>query len=222
MAKKIAKKSLKKPAKKSPAKLTKKPVKKLAKKIAKPAKKIVPKSKKIVKTAPTKKVIPTPKSSVKKMSAVKKLSKLNKNIVIPSGYKPSEKEEYMNDLQLAYFKQKLTAWKAELSKELAETMENLKEENWQESDLTDRATVETDAGLELRTRDRYRKLVNKIDAALIRIDKGDYGYCDETGEEIGIKRLMARPIATLSIEAQERHERDEKTHFDEDLEERLQ
>jgi DnaK suppressor protein len=100
-------------------------------------------------------------------------------------------------------------------------MENLKEENWQESDITDRATVETDASLELRTRDRYRKLINKINDALLRIDRGSYGYCEETGDEIGIKRLMARPIATLTIEAQERHERDERTHFDEDLEERL-
>lgn len=137
-------------------------------------------------------------------------------------YRPNENEEYMNPRQLDYFKTKLVAWKAELSRELTETLEHLKEENWQESDLTDRATVETDTGLELRTRDRYRKLVNKIEQALNRIDRGEYGYCEETGEEIGIKRLEARPIATLTVEAQERHERDERTHYDEDMEERAQ
>lgn len=142
-------------------------------------------------------------------------------ITLKEGYKPSEKEEYMCKEQLEYFKRKLLAWKEELSRELSETLQHLQEENWQESDLADRATVETDTGLELRTRDRYRKLVNKIEKALARIENGQYGYCEETGEEIGIKRLEARPIATLTVEAQERHERDERTHYDEDLEERL-
>lgn len=144
-----------------------------------------------------------------------------KTINLPEGYKPTEKEEYMCDEQLEFFKIKLQSWRVELAHELGETLDHLKEENWQESDIADRATVETDAGLELRTRDRYRKLIKKIDQAVLRIENDSFGYCDETGEEIGIKRLQARPIATLTIEAQERHERDERTHFDEDMEERV-
>lgn len=144
-------------------------------------------------------------------AAVKKKDK----VVLPKGYKLSEKDEYMNPVQLEYFRQKLLNWKSELLSESRETLDHLREENWQEPDVNDRATVETDTSLELRTRDRYRKLIDKIDAALRRIDKGEYGYCEETGEEIGIKRLDARPIATLSIEAQERHESYEKTHIDE-------
>jgi DnaK suppressor protein len=143
-----------------------------------------------------------------------------KKITLKNGYKPSEKEPYMCAEHFEYFGQKLKSWKEDLNRELSETLDHLKEENWHESDLADRATVETDTGLELRTRDRYRKLVNKIEGALTRIDKGEYGYCDETGEEIGLKRLEARPIATLTIEAQERHERDERTHYDEDMEDR--
>lgn len=150
-----------------------------------------------------------------------KTAKKPAKIKLPENYSPSDKEEYMNDKQLEYFRIKLLAWREELAHELGETLDHLKEENWQESDIADRATVETDAGLELRTRDRYRKLIKKIDQALDKIEKGDYGYCEETGEEIGIKRLEARPIAALCIEAQERHERDEKTHYDEDLEERV-
>ena len=145
---------------------------------------------------------------------------MGKKVVLKEGYAPSEKEEYMCAEQLEYFTQKLKAWKTELNRELGDTLNHLKEENWQESDLADRATVETDTGLELRTRDRYRKLVNKIDRALERIGRGEYGYCEETGEEIGLRRLEARPIATLTVEAQERHERDERTHYDEDMEER--
>jgi DnaK suppressor protein len=136
-------------------------------------------------------------------------------VSLPKGYKPSEKEAYMNPQQLEYFRQKLLAWKAELIEESAETLNHLKEENWNEPDLNDRATVETETSLELRTRDRYRKLIYKIDAALRRIDQGEYGYCDETGDPIGLKRLEARPIATLSIAAQERHERNEKQQNDE-------
>ena len=136
-------------------------------------------------------------------------------VILPKGYKPSEKEAYMNPQQLEYFRQKLLAWKAELIEESAETLNHLKEENWNEPDLNDRATVETETSLELRTRDRYRKLIYKIDAALRRIDQGEYGYCDETGDPIGLKRLEARPIATLSIAAQERHERNEKQQNDE-------
>ena len=140
--------------------------------------------------------------------------KLPQPVELPKGYKPSENEEYMSDQQLEYFKRKLFAWREELLDESRETLSHLKEENWHEPDANDRASVETEAALELRTRDRYRKLIDKIDAAIRRIDDGSYGYCEETGEEIGVKRLEARPIATLSIEAQERHENYEKTHID--------
>ena len=135
-------------------------------------------------------------------------------VELPEGYKPTAKEEYMSANQLEYFRLKLLAWRAELLQESENTISHLKEENWQEPDINDRATLETDAALELRTRDRYRKLVNKIDSALNRVADGSYGYCDETGEEIGLKRLEARPIATLTIEAQEKHERLEKQHRD--------
>jgi DnaK suppressor protein len=138
-----------------------------------------------------------------------------KKVELPNGYKPSDKEEYMSPLQLEYFKQKLMTWKDELLSESRETLDHLREENWQEPDVNDRASVETETSLELRTRDRYRKLIDKIESALRRIENGKYGYCDETGDEIGIKRLEARPIATLTIEAQERHESYERTHIDE-------
>ncbi|MCE2992805.1 MAG: RNA polymerase-binding protein DksA [Candidatus Jidaibacter sp.] len=131
---------------------------------------------------------------------------------LPQDYAPSDKEEYMNPKQLAYFRQKLLNWKAELAQESQATMDHLKDETWNEPDLNDRASVETETGLELRTRDRYRKLMTKIDEALKRIEDGTYGYCSETADPIGVKRLEARPIATLSIEAQERHERFEKSH----------
>jgi DnaK suppressor protein len=152
------------------------------------------------------------KSAVKAKPATKAEPK---KMDLPKGYKPTEKEAYMNPQQLEYFRRKLLAWKAELIDESAETLNHLKEENWNEPDLNDRATVETETSLELRTRDRYRKLIYKIDAALRRIDQGEYGYCEETGDPIGLKRLEARPIATLSIAAQERHERQEKQHSDE-------
>lgn len=131
-------------------------------------------------------------------------------------YQPSETEKYMNAKQLDYFRQKLMTWRDELLKESQETINNLKEENWREPDLSDRASLETEAGVELRTRNRYLKLIGKIDAALKRIDDGTYGFCEETGEPIGIKRLEARPIATMTIEAQERHERLEKQYIDEE------
>jgi len=135
-------------------------------------------------------------------------------IELAEGYTPSSDEEYMSPTQLEYFRQKLHFWRKELLQESDNTISHLQEENWQEPDINDRATLETDAALELRTRDRYRKLVNKIDAALSRIADGTYGYCDDTGEEIGVSRLEARPIATLTIEAQEKHERLEKQHRD--------
>ncbi|GAB4162280.1 MAG: RNA polymerase-binding protein DksA [Rickettsiaceae bacterium] len=137
-------------------------------------------------------------------------------VVLPDGYRPSEDEEYMNPMQLEYFRQKLQKWRQELLEESRDTLDHLKEENWNEPDLTDRASVETETSIELRTRDRYRKLIDKIEHTIERIDKGDYGYCEETGEEIGIKRLEARPVATLCIDAQMRHENYEKTHIDED------
>ena len=133
---------------------------------------------------------------------------------LPETYKLSDSGEYMDEVQLSYFKNKLLDWRDELLNESRSTLDHLKEENWQEPDINDRATVETDTAIELRTRDRYRKLLNKIEAALLRIGDGSYGYCLETGEKIGLKRLDARPIATLSIEAQERHENYEQTHID--------
>lgn len=138
------------------------------------------------------------------------------SIILPPNYKPSEKEEYMNPLQLEYFKQKLKAWKLELLSESNDTLEHLKAENWNEPDINDRATIEAEATIELRTRDRYRKLIEKIDDALKRIEDKSYGYCEETGEQIGLKRLEARPVATLCIEAQERHENYERQHSEEE------
>lgn len=138
------------------------------------------------------------------------------SIILPPNYKPSEKEEYMNPLQLEYFKQKLRSWKSELLSESNDTLEHLKAENWNEPDMNDRATIEAEASIELRTRDRYRKLIEKIDAALKRIEDGSYGYCEETGDQIGLKRLEARPVATLCIEAQENHENYERQHSDEE------
>ena len=138
-------------------------------------------------------------------------------VILPNGYKPSEDEEYMNPMQISYFKMKLENWREELLAESRDTLNHLKEENWNEPDLNDRASVETETTIELRTRDRYRKLIDKIENTMARIDQGDYGYCEDTGEEIGIKRLEARPVATLCIEAQMRHENYEKTHIDEDV-----
>ena len=134
-------------------------------------------------------------------------------VTLPPDYKPSEKETFLNDLQLEYFRQKLLQWRMELLEEVNETRTNLKETSLGEPDLGVRASVEADRSLELRTRDRARKLISKIDEALARIEGGSYGYCEETNEPIGIKRLEARPIATLSLEAQERHERMEKTYL---------
>lgn len=141
-------------------------------------------------------------------------------VELPEGYKPSPDEEYMNPMHLEYFRQKLEKWKEELFDNSRETLDHLKEENWNEPDPNDRATTETDTGIELRTRDRYRKLIDKINEALKRIETGEYGFCEDTGEEIGLKRLEARPNATLCIEAQERHENYEKQHLDIDDEDR--
>jgi DnaK suppressor protein len=133
-------------------------------------------------------------------------------ITVPPDYRPSDKEPFMNAKHQEYFRRKLINWRGELLKESEETLESLQEGGLQEPDLADRASAEMERSLELRTRDRARKLIAKIDAALQRIEDGTYGYCEETGEPISLKRLEARPIATLSVEAQERHERMERTH----------
>ena len=129
---------------------------------------------------------------------------------LPKNYKPTQKEKFMNAKMKEYFRQKLENWKSELLKESSQTLNNLQTENEAKPDMTDRASEEIDRTFELRTRDRERKLINKIDAALRRIGDGSYGYCEETGEPIGLKRLEARPVATLSLEAQEMHEKAEK------------
>jgi DnaK suppressor protein len=129
-------------------------------------------------------------------------------------YRPSDDEPFMNERQLEYFRKKLLDWKAEILRESRETVAVLQKETENHADLADRASSETDRALELRARDRQRKLISKIDEALRRIDDGSYGYCEETGEPIGLARLDARPIATLSLEAQERHERRERVHRD--------
>jgi len=135
-------------------------------------------------------------------------------LTLPPDYVPSDSEEFMNPLQLEYFRQKLLRWRADLLREADGTLASLSEGGIHEADITDRASVETDRALELRTRDRARKLISKIDQALVRVEHGAYGFCEETGEPIGLKRLEARPIATLSLEAQERHERMERVHRD--------
>ena len=136
-------------------------------------------------------------------------------IVLPAGYRPSEDEPFMNEMHRAYFRKRLIEWKDEILRQTRETLAILHEDSTQHADLADRATSETDRATELRTRDRQRKLIAKIDAAVARIEDGSYGYCEETGEPIGLKRLDARPIATLSVEAQERHERREKVYREE-------
>lgn len=135
-------------------------------------------------------------------------------VSLPPDYRPLENEEFMNPLQVEYFRQKLLRWRTDLNREADGTLASLSEGGILEADINDRASVETDRALELRTRDRARKLVSKIDQALARLEDGSYGWCDETGEPIGLRRLEARPIATMSIEAQERHERKERIHRD--------
>ncbi len=137
-------------------------------------------------------------------------------IDLPKDYRPSADEPFMNDRQKEFFRRKLQAWREELLRDSEETLDNLKEGGMTVPDISDRASAEADKALELRTRDRMRKVISKIDTALAKIEDGTYGYCEETGEPIGLERLIARPIATLSIEAQERHERMEKTYNDDD------
>ena len=133
-------------------------------------------------------------------------------VFLPDDYRPAEDEPFMNDRQVEYFRRKLHAWKGELMSDTRDTVQGMKDQTRNIPDIADRASEETDRALELRTRDRQRKLVSKIDSALRRIDEGEYGYCEITGEPISLKRLDARPIATMSLEAQERHERREKVH----------
>ena len=135
-------------------------------------------------------------------------------VSLPKGYRPTENEEFMNEFQKEYFKNKLIRWRDQLQAEADGTLRHLTQENLQQPDMADRAALETDHSIELRTRDRERKLIAKINAALQRLADGSYGYCEETDEPIGVNRLEARPIATLSLEAQERHERMERTHRD--------
>ena len=137
------------------------------------------------------------------------------DIELPEAYRPSADEAFMNPRQLAYFRRKLLAWKDDILREARETLATLQAESLREPDVTDRASSETDWSIELRTRDRQRKLIAKIEAALRRIDEGEYGYCEVTGEPISLQRLEARPIATMTLEAQERHERIEKVTRDE-------
>lgn len=141
-------------------------------------------------------------------------AKMKQDVFLPDDYRPAEDEPFMNDRQLEYFRRKLTNWKHELLAGSRDTIEGLQDGTRNIPDVADRASEETDRALELRTRDRQRKLVAKIDSALRRVDEGEYGYCEVTGEPISLKRLDARPIATMSLEAQERHERREKVHRD--------
>jgi len=140
--------------------------------------------------------------------------RMKREVFLPDDYRPAEDEPFMNDRQLEYFRRKLIEWKNDLLADSRDTIEGLQGNTRNIPDVADRASEETDRALELRTRDRQRKLVAKIDAALRRIDEGEYGFCDVTGEPISLKRLDARPIATMSLEAQERHERREKVHRD--------
>ena len=139
---------------------------------------------------------------------------LGETVAVIEGYHPSETEPFMNERQRDYFRRKLIAWKEEILREASETIQTLQSENDNHPDVADRASSETDRSIELRARDRQRKLISKIDSALSRITDGSYGYCEETGEPISLRRLDARPIATLTIEAQERHERREKIYRD--------
>lgn len=135
-------------------------------------------------------------------------------ITLPPDYRPSDDEEFMNPMQAEYFRRKLLRWRTDLLRDADGTLASLSQGGIHEADITDRASIETDRALELRNRDRARKLISKIDQALIRIENGSYGYCEETGEAISLRRLEARPIATLSVEAQERHERMERVYRD--------
>jgi len=158
------------------------------------------------------KSVATAAAKRKTTKKIKTSATSNKVDILVAGYRPSDDEPFMGKRQLTYFRNKLLAWKDEINRQTRETLDGLHENSEQHADAADRATSETDRALILRARDRQRKLVNKIDSALARIDDGSYGYCEETDEPISLKRLDARPIATLSIEAQERHERRERVY----------
>ncbi len=222
-AKPAAKKSAKKIAAKKPAtkKVIKKVIKKVAAKKASPKIKVQPKKPEVKKAVASKPAVAIKAASKSSRSNVidmptkfAKKQGLTKKIQLPAGYKPTAKEDYMNSLQLEYFKEKLAGWKKELLAESTETIQHLQAESWNEPDPSDQATIVEQTGLELRTRDRYRKLINKIDAALQRIEQGEYGYCEVTGDPIGLARLEARPIATMTIAAQEQHEMEEKLNME--------
>lgn len=217
-AKPAAKAVLKKPAAKTAVKVAPKTVaakpaatKAPAAKSAAPTKSAqpaaAPRSIATAKQAPPMKSEGIPKKMVARPKPV--------NVVLPPDYRPSDNEPFMSDLHRAYFRKRLLDWKDDILRQTRETLAILHEDSTQHADLADRATSETDRATELRTRDRQRKLISKIDAAVARIDDGSYGYCEDTGEPIGLKRLDARPIATLSVEAQERHERREKVYREE-------
>lgn len=155
------------------------------------------------------------KPKAKKAKKLTTAEVVKRSLALDPGYRPSPKEPFMNERQKAYFRKKLLVWKEEIIKVTRETLAGMNEEADRPADLADRATSETDRALELKARDRQRKLLSKIDSALGRLDDGSYGYCEDTGEPIGLKRLEARPVATLSLEAQERHERREKVYRDE-------
>jgi len=218
--KKAAKKAAKKATKKAAKKVSKKAVKKVSKK--KPAARKKPAAKKTAvskKRPPMKKKVPTSKAAARKVPARRIKPKgdvLSGPIHGIAPYKPKRGEEYMSDQQLEHFRNILSAWKRELMYEVDRTVHHMQDEAANFPDPNDRATQESEFGLELRTRDRERKLLRKIDSALIRIDEGSYGFCDETGEEIGLKRLEARPVATLCLEAQERRELAERQFRDRD------
>lgn len=203
---KSAQRKPEKPAPKAPA--AAKVVPAAAKVVSKPPVKAAPARSIAAKGTTPQKKAEGPKS---KMAPRIKIS----DIVLPAGYRPSEAEPFMNDMHRAYFRKRLIEWKDEILRQTRETLAILHEDSTQHADLADRATSETDRATELRTRDRQRKLISKIDAALGRIEDGSYGYCEDTGEPIGLKRLDARPIATLSVEAQERHERRERVYREE-------
>lgn len=165
------------------------------------------------KTAPAKRApVNAASKQVKRVQSKVAQAVKSSPIVLPPDYTPSENEPFMNEKHRMYFRQKLLTWKEDIIRQTRETLVGLHDDSTQHADIADRATSETDRALELRSRDRQRKLVSKIDAALARIEDGSYGYCEETGEPIGLKRLDARPIATLSLEAQERHERRERVY----------
>ena len=205
-------------AKPGAAKASKPPVKSMVKKTLKPVAKPQGPARTKQSVQLLKSAIKAPAVAAKRQAeptskaAMKNARSKQSSIILPDGYRPSEKEPFMSEMQRMYFRQKLVHWKEDIIHQNRVTLNILHDDTGQYADIADRATSETDRALELRARDRQRKLVSKIDAAISRIEDGSYGYCEETGEPISLKRLDARPIATLSLEAQERHERRERVY----------